>query len=302
MLAVSVLLVLSIALFEYFLPFETLLPAAKIARRQEGELRIHFLDVGQGDMTVVEFPEGDLLVVDAGDGAFEASNKAYRFLKGLSFRSLSIAVTHPDADHCGGVEDILRRMGADRLYLPAVGTEDRFYQSMLEEAERIQCPIGQLTRYSVIAQPCGAYVVCLSPYSQEESSDNDCSTVLYLRYGETCVLLTGDISSARERLLMREYALDNTIFDKGVYSVRLEDVDILKVAHHGSSGSSCEEWLELLDAETAVISCGADNPYGHPHAATVARLTEHVENIYRTDELGDIVVRITPQEYTVATE
>ena len=265
-------------------------------------MRIHFLSVGQGDMTVVEFPEGDLLVVDAGDGSFEHADKAYRYLKGLSFRSLSLLITHADADHCGGAEDILKRLGADKLYLPAEGSEDDVYQSILERAEKIGCPAEQLSRYGVIAQPCGAYAVCISPLSQGESSDNDSSTVLYLRYGQTSVLLTGDISSARERRLMREYALDHTIFDMDGYTVRLEETDILKVAHHGSSASSCEEWLGLLDVSDAIISCGEDNAYGHPHSETLERLSEHADAIYRTDELGDIVVSVTPQEYTIITE
>ena len=101
---------------------------------------------------------------------------------------------------------------------------------------------------------------------------------------------------------MAEYALYEGIFDSGDLRVRLEDVDILRVSHHGSSASSSEEWLSLLGADVAVISCGADNRYGHPSAAAIERLDRLVGTIYRTDELGDIVVTISNGTYEVYTD
>ncbi|MDE6677094.1 MAG: hypothetical protein K2K12_05230, partial [Clostridia bacterium] len=105
-------------------------------------------------------------------------------------------------------------------------------------------------------------------------------------------LLGADISGSREQRLLDEYALMEGIFDSGQFRVRLEDTDILKVSHHGSAYSSSEEWLSLLSPEVAVVTCGRGNRYSHPAAESVARLTDIGADIYRTDELGNIVISI----------
>ena len=298
-LVVAAFLFLIVALLETFVPFQTWLPAYALPAREEGTMRIHFLSVGQGDCTIIEFPGGDCLVVDAGDGSFRNDNKIYRYLKGLTFSRLSVVATHADVDHCGGVGNILLRYRADRLYLPALDSKSKFYMDMLKRARRRGTATEALSRYDVITDSSGAYMTCISPYSIEETNGNDASALLYLRYGETVVLLGADVSSTRERRLMREYAADDTIFDSGEYIVRLEETDILKVSHHGSDASSSEEWLELLGATTAIISCGADNAYKHPGGEAITRLAKYVRDLYRTDELGDIIVTLTQTSYTV---
>lgn len=298
LLALSAVLVLALALFEYFLPFRTLLPAYSVPMRAEGELRLHFLSVGQGDACIVEFPDDACLVIDAGDGSFENDNKIYRYLKALAPRSLSVAVTHADSDHCGGVGAILQRFAVDELRLPAIGSAGTFYSEFVSRAEEREIPVDTLARYDVIANASGAYLVCISPRSVGETDSNDASAVLYLRYGETSALFGADISSVRERLLLRENQLGAEIFSAEGYAVALDDVDILKVSHHGSGSSSCSEWLELIRPEVAVVSCGAGNAYGHPAAEALSRLSQYAE-IYRTDELGDIVVSVFPEGYTI---
>ncbi len=288
-ISVSVLLVAAIAIFSYFVPFYTLLPAYGIAPRTEGELRLHFLSVGEGDCTIVEFPDGDCLVVDAGDGSFENINHVYRYLKGLAPKSVSVAVTHADSDHCGGAAAILERFPVDTLYLPVLEGGSA-YERALRAAEGINKVT--LTRYRTISHPSGAYLVCISPYSEGETDVNDASAVLYLHYRGTGALLGADISSVRERRLLREYAVDETIFDRGAYHVDL-DIDILKVSHHGSSSASALEWLQVLTPRIAVISCGVGNAYGHPASDAVARLTEVGAQVMRTDEMGDIIVPVS---------
>lgn len=299
---VSAVCVLLVAVVAYFVPFRTLLPAYQIPPRGEGELRLHFLSVGQGDCTVVEFPRGDCLVVDGGDGSYEHNNKLCRYLKGLAPARISLLATHADIDHCGGFPALLRTFAVETLYLPAEdgGTP---YASMCKAAEERGVGTQKLTRYAVVSDGSEAYAVCISPRSIEEAEieENDASVVLYLRYGETSALLSADISKTREDLLLREYALDDTIFDAGEYAVRLEEVDVLKVAHHGSSGSSSEAWLSLLSPELAVVSCGRDNPYGHPASETIGRLSQYAE-IYRTDERGDILITSDGTGYTVLTD
>lgn len=298
-IAISVVLVGILCWINWFLPFRTLLPGYAFPPREEGEMRVHFLDVGQADATVVEFPSGEVLVIDSGNGDFLPSNKIYRVLRGLHPTRISLLASHADVDHCGGMYDILRRLPVDKIYLPMVPAENRsFYDDLLEETAKRQTETDILSRYDVIDDPSGAYAVCISPYSIDETKENDSSTVLYLTYAGTSLLFCGDISSVRERRLIREYHADPTIFDSGNYSVRLDETDILHVAHHGSSSSTCEEWLSLLGVKSAVISCG-ENSYGHPNSGTLRRLSEQVDAIYRTDELGDILLSVTSDGYRI---
>ncbi len=298
-LSVSVVAVFLLTLFNYFLPFTSFRPAYAIAPREEGELRIHFLSVGQGDATVVEFPDGDCLLIDAGDGSFVHNNHIYRYLKGLNFKNLSAVISHADVDHCGGMAEVLSAFNITTLYLPVVGSQSGYYSNSVAQAEESGIKLQTLYRYQSISMPSGAYLVCISPYSIEESGDNDASVVLYLSYKNTTVLFGADISSVRERRLVSEYQSDPHLFNSENLAVNLSGIDLLKVSHHGSAGSCCKEWLELLDPKTAVISCGEDNAYRHPAAQMLARISVHTRDIYRTDELGDVVVSITEKGYHV---
>lgn len=291
--------VCAVALTAYFVPFRRMLPAYDITARREGELRLHFLDVGQGDCTLVEFPDGQVLVVDAGDGSFTYANKLVRYVKGLKPTSLTMLVTHADFDHYGGFEALLDVFGAEKFYLPLLPFKDDGYVSLLKRIGKADCETEILTRYGTIANSCGAYLVAISPYSIGETDDNDSSTVLYFSYGGVNALFCADISAAREKRLVNEYALDETLFDSGDYTVRLSGVDLLKVAHHASGSSSSAEWLNLLKPETAVISCGAGNAYAHPSGEALLRLKAEGAEIYRVDELGDIVVSIYDGNYTI---
>ncbi|MDE6059544.1 MAG: MBL fold metallo-hydrolase [Clostridia bacterium] len=285
-------LALLLALLEYFVPLRTLLPAIRIEPRAEGEMRVHFMGVGEGDCTILEFPDGNVLVVDSGDGSFDTENKLIRYVKGLNATSYSVVATHADIDHYGGFAELIRTFGADTVYTPFaksyVGAYKRFTAAVKDSGAQVQT----LMRYSVIDNPSGAYAVCISPASAGAQDDNDGSTVLFVSYLGINLLLGADISGSREQQLLDEYALMEGIFDSGEFRVRLEDTDILKVSHHGSAYSSSEEWLSLLSPEVAVVTCGRGNIYSHPAAESVARLAGIGADIYRTDELGNIVISI----------
>lgn len=292
----AALLIAAIGLFNHICPFRTLLPAAALPPRGEGEMRVHFLSVGQGDCTVVEFPDGSLLVVDAGDGSWEHDNAIFRYLKALSPEKLSVVVTHADGDHCGGIPSLLETFEVNTLYLPVVQSTAAIYKKTLLA---VNCPWKVLTRYEEVGAG-GAYGVCLSPHAEGETDQNDASAVLYLEYAGVNLLLCGDISSARETVLLRDYLLLGEEFGRDC-KVKLDGLSVLKVAHHGSDASSGAEWLQLLRPKTAVVSCGAGNAYGHPMEGTVERLHAVGAKIYRTDELGNIMVTIsTDGTYTVA--
>ncbi len=297
--AVAVAAVLLLALVEALAPLERMLPAQSFPARQEGEARVHFLDVGQGDCTIVEFSDGACLVVDAGDGGFLSDTAVTRYLKGLKPKELYVVATHADVDHCGGVADLLRNFRVEKLYLPVIGSQNSFYREMLDLAAARNVPTQTLTRYDSISRETGEYAVCLSPHKADETEENESSAVLFVRAGGVNFLLLADTSAARERQLAAEYGIDRTIFDSGALPVRLDETQVVKVAHHGSGTSSTAELFSLLGAEAGVISCGQGNPYGHPAGETLARLTEYVQDVYRLDELGGITVTARAGEFTV---
>lgn len=291
---------LVIALVHLFVPLSSLLPAERMEPREEGELRVHFLDVGQGDCTVIEFPSGDVVLIDAGDGSFLNRIHTVRYLKALAPAHLTMILTHADADHYGGFEALVRAFGADAFYLPAAGEDTPEYAALLDAVERSGAETGVMTRYGVIADRSGAYLACISPRSLDDEEGNEASSVFYLRYEGVGVMLAGDISSAVERRLVRENALLEGIFDCGDFRVRPEETEILKVSHHGSAYSSCTEWLSLLSPEAAVVSCGAGNAFSHPSPEALGRISAAGAEIYRTDELGDVIVGIHEGGYTLS--
>ena len=297
--ALAVLIVAALAVGAALVPYRLLLPAVPVSARAEGELRIHFLSVGQGDCTLVEFPSGAVVVVDAGDGSFANDGYVIRYLKGLAPCSVTLAATHADADHFGGFAEILRVFDVEKMILPAVGAGTEAYRRLLAAVEREGCATETAVRYMSVLDGSGAYMVCLSPHFTGETDENESAAVFCLEYEGVRVVFSSDISAAREEALLAEYALCGNIFDNGMLRVDLSGIDILKTGHHGSAGATSAPWLGLLQPSAAVISCGAGNPYGHPAAETLARLSDAGAEIYRTDELGTIVAVISDGTYTI---
>lgn len=287
-----------LAVFFSFIPFRLMLPAYKVAARQEGELRLHFLDM-KGGVTIVEFPDGEVLVVNAGDGSFTSDNTLIRFLRGLDITSLSVLATSYSASHIGGMPALFETFQVDKAYLPAFTSNTGAYERFVSAIGKEGCDTENHVRYGIIENSSGAYAVCLSPYSEEEdATENDASTVLYLSYGGVNVVLTGDLTAKRERQLVSEYAILNTIFDSGGYRVRLEETDILLAPSHGSDNGSSEAWLSLLNPSATVICC---NKTERPSTNALSRIAAYSGEIYRTDELGAITVSVKDGAYQTKT-
>ena len=300
--ALAALTAAAVALFFLVVPFRALLPADAISPRGEGAMRIHFLSVGQGDCTVVEFPDGDALIIDAGDGSFSANNALVRYLKGLDVSALTLIATHADSDHFGGFAQILQLFEVEQVFLPVIGASTDAYARFLAAVAAEGCATDELVRYDVIARPSGAYAVCISPHAAQETDENDASATLYLSYAGVNILLCADMGAARENALLAELELGEDIFDSAAYAVRLHETDILKVSHHGSAYASGQEWLEYLSPETAILSCGRGNAYRHPSGEALSRLSGVGAQIYRTDELGHIIITVAEGGYTIDTQ
>jgi competence protein ComEC len=245
-------------------------------------LRITFLDVGQGDSILLQVPEGAVLV-DQGPPEADVA----RQLRGLGVRHLAaIVLTHPERDHVGGAEDILRRLAVDRVLDPRLAVSGPFERAALSEAADRGVPVVE-TRAGDGFRLGRLRLRALWPDSAGTASENPnrIAIVLLASYGEVDALLTADAETdVTARLL----------------SSRIE---ILKVAHHGSADHGLADELRELRPVVAVISCGRNNEYGHPTPSTLAALRDSPGlSLYRTDEDGRVVLESDGRRISVRSE
>lgn len=255
------------------------------------KLEIAFLDVGQGDCIVIEAPTGETFVVDCGSTSEQEVGR-YRLIPYLKYRGISrlsgVIVTHTDEDHISGIRELLTRKDSDgitvdALLLPDIAEESRgeAYEALTELAREQNVPVTTISRGMHLMRG-DLTVTCLHPesgFATEEA--NACSTVLLLSYLDSTVLLTGDIEEEGETLLKETLSF---------LPKEQRDVDVLKVAHHGSRYTTDADFLSLVRPECSVISCGENNSYGHPHAETLYRLEEADSVWYCTKDYGTITV------------
>lgn len=316
-LCVLLFALLGLCIFSAFVPpatwkYNVSLP--DVDKRGEGELRVHFIDVGQGDATLIEFPNDKVMLIDGGDGSADATKALLRYINALQVDTIDdLVLTHADEDHCGGLTEILANKTVFNAYLPPSfpenGTKYATYYTKLFKADCKTYFTSRLIQFSSQPQPDSIYpysVQCLYPYSKmvedilagdkELKSDNEASSVLYVQYAGVKVLLMGDApQSVEEKLLM-----DDQVGAWAQLGVSLKDVSVLKVSHHGSATGTGLSFLQYLGVKDGIISCGEGNVYGHPSAETLARLTQVNANVHRTDIHSNIVLTIEKDgRYTI---
>ena len=281
--------------------------------RPADRLEITFLDVGQGDCIYVELPGKEKFLVDGGSSSVGSVGK-YRilpFLKAKGVRYLeAVFVTHPDEDHCNGIQELLSqgkqqgiRVGC--LILPDIGegSKGQGYRELEKAASEAGISLQYISRGQYIQEK-DTLLECLHPVSGFESTDaNAYSIVLRFTSGSFTALLTGDLEGSGEQALLEELSARREISEnRGADSMAggLADntaggpagITLLKVAHHGSKNSTSEEFLQMINPAIAVISCGKNNRYGHPHEETLERLSEADISWFCTKDYGAITVSV----------
>lgn len=259
-----------------------LLPAILCIRVQRS-FYVCFLNVSQGDGIYMETPDGIRILVDGGssDKRNLYQKSLLPFLKARGVRTLDYAVvTHPDEDHVSALKELMEEgeIRIKRLMLPEIDGAlwDEAYLELIGLADRGGIAVSFLRAGDTLRA--GELVAaCLYPYKGLMTEDrNGYSTVLDIRYRGFSMLLTGDLGEEGER-----YLINHMVREREAYTV-------LKVAHHGSRFSTCEEFLDRITAEYAVISSGKKNRYGHPHEETLQRLEEAGIIVLKTAEMGAI--------------
>lgn len=251
--------------------------------------RVDYIDVGQGDAIYLHASDGTDILIDGGPRSTGPTVVAHLQDAGVDDIEVMI-LTHPDADHEGGLIDVLQSAIPVESWITNGQLDDTLtYQALITETmARGLTPTpavaGQSYRWGDVQ------ALVLNPQPVLDPDQNDNSVTLLVVYGDVRFLFTGDITADAEQVLL----------ETGTASLRLAlPADVLKVAHHGSKNSSSAAFLEAVNPEVAVISVGAGNPYGHPAQETMDRLSAVGANVYRTDKYGTITVISDGQNHEV---
>lgn len=259
-------------------------------------LEMTFLDVGQGDAVFWQSDTGRTYLCDGGSST-EKNVGIYRIEPFLKWKGIAVLdylmATHMDADHINGIRELLEpHIGGIQigcLVLPEIRTEDETYNELIELAKKRGIPVKFLKSRDVLRDG-ELHIRCLWPEALEDVSKdrkNEFSLVLQLEYEKFRVLLTGDLEGEGEERLLE--------------SKLLEDVDLLKVAHHGSGGATSEEFLEKTSPAVTVLSYGKGNTYGHPNPQLLDRLQKWKCVVYETALGGAVTVQSDGNLYEVHT-
>ncbi len=254
------------------------------AHGSDDELVITMIDVGQGDSFLIELPNGENMLIDCGSSDVEElyNERIEAFFKARAIKRLDyIMVSHGDEDHCNAVVDILSDdsgVEVGMLLVPELEGVDETLEVLKSLAKDKNTEVAELSKGEdfTIGEVSFKVLNPLANVVATEDNKNDNSVVLLLSFGEFDMLFAGDIGSTREAII----------------ASGLRKCEVLKVAHHGSKNSSGEQFLEVVSPEIALISCGANNSYGHPAAEVLERLNEVGAEVYVTAECGQITIEV----------
>ncbi len=241
-------------------------------------LSIFFIDCGQGDSIYAELPCGKNILVDGGPGTEVSS--VLKILKSRNVKKVDIVVaTHPHEDHIGGLYDVLNKYDIGAIYMPAAVHPTQAFERLLDaiDVKGLEIDVPYPGEYILGDENDDFSILCVAPNSDSYANLNNYSIVLLFKYGERRILLAGDaeIESENEQLAYG-------------YDIK---ADIIKLGHHGSRTSSSNKYLLAVSPSVAIVSCGKDNIYGHPHQEVLKRLKRLNVSIYQTDKHGTILVQ-----------
>lgn len=270
--------VLSLFLTKTFIPIDKVFEESGLRNTQQAsadKMYVSFIDVGQGNCTLLRC-SGKAILVDSGEVG--AAQTVINYIKNLGIDELNcVLVTHPHTDHMGAMTKILYEFKIDDLIMPEIPEEiiptnktyEKFLTAVSDNAGNvIAAKPGETYSY-------GEMKLEIFAPLRDYDNLNDMSAVSRISYGDTSVMFTGDATTTVEKDLLKKNIN---------YSAT-----VLNVGHHGSKTSSSEAWLRAVNPKYAVICCGVNNDYGHPHSLITKRLEEFGIEYFETDLLGTIV-------------
>ncbi|MBA3867693.1 MAG: MBL fold metallo-hydrolase [Anaerolineae bacterium] len=248
-----------------------------------GLLEVHFIDVGQGDSIFIRASDGSTALIDGGN----PNGLALAYLRSIGVTRInSVILTHPHADHVGGLVDVLKTLPVDAVWTSGASNTTSIFEQFIDTIAARRIPYHEAATGQSIAFGSLAFDVL---YGVTDNNNlNDTSLVLRLQDGNISFLFTGDAEAPTESILLKTKPDQLT-------------ATILKVGHHGSATSSSVAFLQAVHPAVAVYSAGVNNQYGHPNGGTIKRLTAVGAAIYGTDKYGTITVTTDGKTYNVLT-
>jgi competence protein ComEC len=236
----------------------------------------------------VRSPDGKTMLVDAGDNAEIATNDVLPQLRQFGVSQLDyVVVTHPDQDHVGGMPTVLKNVPVVSAAFSGQVSANQAYREFLTLVQQKKIAAVKARRGVTLDLGPQTKAEVLNPPDKLFDSDNNNSVVIKLTFGQASFLLEGDAEKEAIASMM---------------DARLNlKATVLKVGHHGSVNATTKAFLQAVDPQYALISVGADNPYGHPHKETLDLLNQRKVATYRTDQRGTITVTTDGTTVNVAT-
>jgi len=238
----------------------------------DGKAYFHFIDVGQGDSTLITTDGGAVVIdtgsVSEGDGVVNYIN---HYAESVDY----LILTHPHEDHMGCAAQVIRNVDVKNVIMPAAASDAAYFSRFLDAVEEKNINV-------IEAVPGDVYTVgemkltLLAPLEPEYENVNNYSVVTRVDVGETSAMFTGDAEKEVEKALLEKYA-------------EILDCDLYQAGHHGSSTSNTRDFVGAVSPSAVIISCGKDNSYGHPHREVLTTFEEFGVQVFRTDLSGGLI-------------
>lgn len=233
-------------------------------------LKVHYLDVGQGDSIFIELPNNETMLIDAAE-SYQSEN-IINYLKNLNYKKIDYVIgTHPHTDHIGGLKDIINTFEIGKIYMPKVVSTTKTYESLLMAIKDKNLKINTAKAGTSIIDTDALKINILAPNNSTYTELNNYSVVTKITYGTTKFLFMGDA----EKLSENEIKEDVT-------------ADVIKIGHHGSNTSSSIDFIKKVNAKYGIISVGLNNKYNLPKEETITNWENSGTKIYLTSINGTI--------------
>lgn len=268
--------ILTIIFFSILVVLPLAFKNSQVQGVKDESLLVYFLDIGQGDATLIRTPNDQDIIIDGGpDNTLIKKLGAY--LPFYDHKIETIILTHPDSDHVSGLVEVLRRYQVDRVLLTKVLSDTPSYQAFLSELEKNKINSVVINSQQKIDLGGGVFFDIFYPTEnfegKEVESTNNTSISGKLIYDNTSIMFTGDLE------------IEESLLDDGL---NLKS-DIYHVGHHGSNNANDLKFVSAVDPTYAIVSVGASNRYGHPQYRTLKNLQSVEAEVWRTDESGDVI-------------
>ena len=233
-------------------------------------LKVHYLDVGQGDSIFIELPNNETMLIDAAE-SYQSEN-IINYLKNLNYQKIDYVIgTHPHTDHIGGLKDIINTFEIGKIYMPKVVSTTKTYESLLMAIKDKNLKINTAKAGTSIIDTDALKINILAPNNSTYTELNNYSVVTKITYGTTKFLFMGDAEKLSENEIKENVT-----------------ADVIKIGHHGSNTSSSIDFIKKVNAKYGIISVGLNNKYNLPKEETITNWENSGTKIYLTSTNGTI--------------